>query len=64
MGKRSLNWELIAWAIGGFVIGGAAVWIYKDMQPTQLPAGTWVTSTGQVVTPAQQASILTPVALS
>jgi hypothetical protein len=54
------------WTALGVIAGGGVVWlIYKAFfeTPASIPAGSIVTSSGQVLTPAQQAQILTPVSL-
>ena len=54
------------WGLLGVAAGGGLVWlIYKAFfeTPGSIPAGSIVTSSGQVITPQQQAQILTPVSL-
>lgn len=52
------------WAVGGLTLGGLAVWIFKTfIEQPSVPPGSIVTATGQVITPAQQSSLLTPVSL-
>ncbi len=52
------------WAVGGLALGAGVIWIWKDfIQQPSVPPGSIVNAAGQVLTPAQQSSLLTPVSL-
>jgi hypothetical protein len=54
----------LAWGLGGLVLGGVAVYLYDRFSSSSglQPVGTITVGT-TTLTPSQQASILTPVAL-
>lgn len=62
-GFRGTKASGLMWLLGGLAIGAGAVVIYNVITPTTVPPGSMITSTGTVITPAQQAAALTPVSL-
>ncbi|MHB8734646.1 MAG: hypothetical protein ACYC6M_05015 [Terriglobales bacterium] len=60
-GLSRKTWTIIGYSAGAVAVAGVGYWLYSYL--TSPPSGSIVTSTGQVITPAQQAQLLTPVPL-
>jgi hypothetical protein len=62
---RGAKTKIFFWGLLGVAAGGGVAWLVYEafFAPTIVPPGSIIASNGQVITPAQQAQILTPVSL-